>query len=75
MADGHVDLTGRWYPNAGGRMLQFAYPLDPAALRRALNRRGEMEWRNAIRSYERRTGAHFGSVQHDSAWRWSLTGQ
>jgi hypothetical protein len=33
MADGHVDLTGRWYPNAGGRMLQFAYPLDPAALR------------------------------------------
>ena len=33
MADGHVDLTGRWYPNAAGRMLQFAYPLDPAALR------------------------------------------
>ena len=33
MADGHVDLTGRWYPNAAGRMLQFAYPLDPAAVR------------------------------------------
>ena len=33
MADGHPDLTGRWYPNAAGRMLQFAYPLDPAALR------------------------------------------
>ena len=33
MSDGHVDLTGRWYPNAAGRMLQFAYPLDPAALR------------------------------------------
>jgi hypothetical protein len=33
MADGHVDLTGRWYPNAAGRMLQFAYPIDPAALR------------------------------------------
>jgi hypothetical protein len=32
MADGHVDLTGRWYPNAAGRMLQFAYPVDPAAL-------------------------------------------
>jgi hypothetical protein len=31
MADGHVDLTGRWYPNAGGKMLQGAYPLDPAA--------------------------------------------
>jgi hypothetical protein len=31
MADGHVDLTGRWYPNAGGKMLQVAYPLDPAA--------------------------------------------
>jgi hypothetical protein len=33
MADGHVDLTGRWYPNAAGRMLQFAYPIDPAAVR------------------------------------------
>jgi hypothetical protein len=33
MSDGHVDLTGRWYPNAAGRMLQFAYPLDPVALR------------------------------------------
>jgi hypothetical protein len=21
------DLTGRWYPNPSGRMLQFAYPL------------------------------------------------
>ena len=29
-ADGHVDLTGRWYPNAAGKMLQLAYPLDPA---------------------------------------------
>ena len=33
MSDGHVDLTGRWYPNAAGRMLQFAYPLDLSALR------------------------------------------
>ena len=33
MSDGHVDLTGRWYPNAAGKMLQFAYPLDPQALR------------------------------------------
>jgi len=33
MADGHPDLTGRWYPNAAGKMLQFAYPLDPAAIR------------------------------------------
>ena len=31
MADGHVDLTGRWYPNSAGRMLQVAYPVDPAA--------------------------------------------
>jgi hypothetical protein len=29
MADGHPDLTGRWYPNAGGKMLQAAYPVDP----------------------------------------------
>ena len=31
MADGHVDLTGRWYPNKAGRMLQVAYPVDRAA--------------------------------------------
>jgi hypothetical protein len=31
LADGHVDLTGRWYPDAAGKMLQVAYPLDPAA--------------------------------------------
>jgi hypothetical protein len=31
MADGHVDLTGRWYPDAAGKMLQVAYPLDQAA--------------------------------------------
>lgn len=31
MADGHVDLTGRWYPDAAGKMLQVAYPLDPTA--------------------------------------------
>lgn len=29
LSDGHVDLTGRWYPNASGKMLQVAYPLDP----------------------------------------------
>jgi len=33
MSDGHVDLTGRWYPNAAGRMLQAAYPLDRNAFR------------------------------------------
>ena len=32
-ADGHPDLTGRWYPNAAGRMLQVAYPVDPAVFR------------------------------------------
>jgi hypothetical protein len=32
--DGHVDLTGRWYPNAAGIMLDLPYPeLDPAAYR------------------------------------------
>ena len=30
MSDGHPDLTGRWYPNAGGKMLQAAYPVDRA---------------------------------------------
>jgi hypothetical protein len=33
MADGHPDLTGRWYPNSAGRMLQGAYPVDPRAMR------------------------------------------
>jgi hypothetical protein len=33
MSDGHVDLTGRWYPNPAGRMLQFAYPVDGALIR------------------------------------------
>ncbi len=32
MADGHVDLTGRWYPNAAGRMLHFAYPARPSGI-------------------------------------------
>jgi hypothetical protein len=27
-ADGHVDLSGRWYPNHAGRMLQGAYRID-----------------------------------------------
>jgi hypothetical protein len=33
MADGHPDLTGRWYPNSAGKMLQGAYPVDPAIMR------------------------------------------
>lgn len=33
MADGHPDLTGRWYPNSAGKMLQGAYPVDPLAMR------------------------------------------
>jgi len=33
LPDGHVDLTGRWYPDAAGKMLQVAYPLDPTAFR------------------------------------------
>jgi hypothetical protein len=27
-ADGHVDLSGRWYPNQAGRMIQGAYRID-----------------------------------------------
>jgi len=33
MADGHVDLTGRWYPNSAGRMLEGAYPVDRTVYR------------------------------------------
>jgi hypothetical protein len=33
LSDGHVDLSGRWYPNAAGQMLQAAYPLDRNAFR------------------------------------------
>jgi len=32
LADGHVDLSGRYYPNRGGRMLEEAYPIDHSAL-------------------------------------------
>ena len=33
LPDGHPDLTGRWYPNGAGRMLQVAYPVDPVVFR------------------------------------------
>jgi len=33
MADGHPDLTGRYYPNSAGRMLEGAYPIDRAIFR------------------------------------------
>jgi hypothetical protein len=33
MADGHVDLSGRWYPNKAGRMLEGAYQVDPSVFR------------------------------------------
>jgi hypothetical protein len=32
-ADGHPDLSGRWHTGSAGRMLQFAYPIDPVILR------------------------------------------
>src|SRR3989441_575510 len=32
-ADGHPDLTGRWYPNQAGRMLQGAYRIDQSIMR------------------------------------------
>src|SRR5665213_2358906 len=31
MKDGHVDLSGRYYPNSAGRMLEAAYRVDPSA--------------------------------------------
>src|SRR5207302_6028130 len=31
--DGHPDLSGRWYPNGAGRMLQVAYPVNPVVFR------------------------------------------
>ena len=39
MADGHPDLTGRWYPNAAGQMLQAAYPVDPRYSSNMIRRR------------------------------------
>jgi hypothetical protein len=32
-ADGHPDLTGRYYPNQAGRMLQGAYRIDESIMR------------------------------------------
>jgi len=32
-ADGHVDLSGRYYPNSAGRMLEGAYPVDRTVFR------------------------------------------
>ena len=32
-ADGHPDLSGRWYPNQAGRMLQGAYRIDESIMR------------------------------------------
>src|SRR2546426_8220989 len=32
-ADGHPDLTGRYYPNQAGRMLQGAYRIDNTIMR------------------------------------------
>ena len=31
--DGHPDLSGRWYPNHAGRMLQGAYRIDQSIMR------------------------------------------
>jgi hypothetical protein len=33
IADGHPDLTGRYYPNSAGRMLQGAYRIDETIMR------------------------------------------
>ena len=32
-ADGHPNLTGRWYPNHAGRMLQGGYQIDDSIMR------------------------------------------
>jgi hypothetical protein len=31
-ADGHPDMTGRYYPNHAGRMLQVGYQIDPSIM-------------------------------------------
>ena len=41
LSDGHVDLSGRYYPNSAGRMLEGAYPVD----------------RNVFRQYDRQGDA------------------
>jgi hypothetical protein len=33
LSDGHVDFSGRYYPNSAGRMLEGAYPVDPSIFR------------------------------------------
>ena len=33
MADKHVDMSGLWYPNHAGRMLEGAYPVDRSVFR------------------------------------------
>lgn len=47
MADGHVDLTGRYYPNSGGRMLDSATPgnVDPAAFKHRLTTEDKLDWK------------------------------
>lgn len=37
--DGHPDLSGRWYPNRGGRMIEGAYPLEDPSVRRQYDRK------------------------------------
>src|SRR5262245_1653106 len=32
-AGGHPDLTGRWYPNRAGKMLQGGYQIDDSIMR------------------------------------------
>jgi hypothetical protein len=32
-ADGHPDMTGRWYPNRAGKMLQGGYQIDDSIMR------------------------------------------
>lgn len=33
LSDGHIDLSGRYYPNSGGKMLEEAYPVDKTIMR------------------------------------------
>jgi len=33
LADGHVDLTGHWFPNSAGQGVSGRYGVDPAATR------------------------------------------
>ena len=62
-ADGHPDLTGRYYPNRAGRMIQFGYQLSDDVLMqydRAVTPWGEIPFRPETRE-EHRSSRTYGT--------------